>query len=451
MKKFPLIYLNFFSILFIALNLISGEITDNSFSSMQNIDNVEYNGSVVQLILSGAKPIAGNETKGAVLDKGYPSFALSHTGSPTIIKDNGIYKMWFAGYDGVVSRIGYAISSDGINWAVYSNTGGGMKGAVIGPENTPSFASSHASEPTVIKDNGIYKMWFAGNDGSGYRIGYAVSSDGINWTVYSNSSGGMKGAVIGPENSPSFASGASGSSPTVIEDNGVYKMWFQGYDGSVYRIGYATAVHPGSGTFVSRVLDAGYKVNLQKLYFYADIYDSTSIKFQIRGANSLSELESSAFTGPDNTSDTYFTVSGESISGITNVRYIQYKAYFNTLNEEYSPKLIKVNIAYSSLYEQSGEENNVYLYPIPYKPETGDMSIRFSLEESSKTEISIYTVDGEKIWSKDVTGSTGWNIVQWNGCDSAGRNMRSGTYICVIKKRYSSGDKYIRKHIFLVR
>lgn len=39
---------------------------------------------------------------------------------------------------------------------------------------------------TVLLDNGVYKMWYAGNDGTNSRIGYATSSDGINWTKYAS-------------------------------------------------------------------------------------------------------------------------------------------------------------------------------------------------------------------------------------------------------------------------
>ncbi|MBC8232067.1 hypothetical protein H8E77_21175 [bacterium] len=38
--------------------------------------------------------------------------------------------------------------------------------------------------PNVIFNNGVYQMWYAGHDGTNWRIGYATSDDGITWTKH---------------------------------------------------------------------------------------------------------------------------------------------------------------------------------------------------------------------------------------------------------------------------
>ncbi len=38
--------------------------------------------------------------------------------------------------------------------------------------------------PIVIHDGGLYKMWYAGLDGTHWNIGYATSANGIDWTRY---------------------------------------------------------------------------------------------------------------------------------------------------------------------------------------------------------------------------------------------------------------------------
>ncbi len=55
---------------------------------------------------------------------------------------------------------------------------------------------------TVLYEGGEYKMWYSGFDGvQGLRIGYATSSDGVNWTKYAgnpvitNGSSGVWDAV----------------------------------------------------------------------------------------------------------------------------------------------------------------------------------------------------------------------------------------------------------------
>ena len=87
-------------------------------------------------------------------------------------------------------------------------------------------------------------MWYSGHDGSHIRIGYATSSDGINWTKH--------GIVLDL--------GASGewddyyvSCPCVIkDDDGTYKMWYSGHDGSHIRIGYAIILLPKANILANK-------------------------------------------------------------------------------------------------------------------------------------------------------------------------------------------------------
>ncbi|MDY6789284.1 MAG: beta-xylosidase, partial [Candidatus Nanohaloarchaea archaeon] len=45
---------------------------------------------------------------------------------------------------------------------------------------------NYAQVPTVIKDNGTYKMWYTGKDGSNNRIYMATSPNGTFWTKVNN-------------------------------------------------------------------------------------------------------------------------------------------------------------------------------------------------------------------------------------------------------------------------
>ena len=88
--------------------------------------------------------------------------------------------------------------------------------------------------PAVIIESETFKMWYHGDDGSATRIGYATSEDGVMWTR--------------SESNPVLVLGSSGSwdgvsilDPTVLFDGSNYHMWYQGYNGSSRRIGYATS------------------------------------------------------------------------------------------------------------------------------------------------------------------------------------------------------------------
>lgn len=108
-------------------------------------------------------------------------------GGPIVIKENGIFKTWYVSglrWETITSSlytnkqmpvhvIRYGESKDGINW-------------VTRPEICIDFASKEEfgfGRPWVIKDEGIYKMWYSIRSRNlPYRLGYAESADGLYWT-----------------------------------------------------------------------------------------------------------------------------------------------------------------------------------------------------------------------------------------------------------------------------
>lgn len=185
---------------------------------------------------------------GPVLQVG--SFAQWDNGfleGPSVIKDGNTYKMWYCGYDASVNgnttdghaNIGYATSSDGINWIKHPSN-------PILITGINSWDSIYVQDPHVIKQGSIYHMWFGGGSNASLydqQVGYASSADGINW-------------IKSPLN-PVLERGNAGewdatvaSFPSVIDDTGQYKMWYTGKDVDplppnsldyYWEIGYATA------------------------------------------------------------------------------------------------------------------------------------------------------------------------------------------------------------------
>ena len=111
----------------------------------------------------------------------YDNMAIAQ---PVVLFDGGIYKMWYHG----LGRIGndpwkvhvlYCESIDGINWTKYPNP-------VIYPGGYNSWDSKAVSPGAVIKENGIYKMYYCGysDEYDNWHVGYATSVDGINWEKY---------------------------------------------------------------------------------------------------------------------------------------------------------------------------------------------------------------------------------------------------------------------------
>lgn len=95
----------------------------------------------------------------------------------SVIRQDTIYKMWYTGYDGANMRIGYAYSSDGINWTKRS-------GPVLDLGAPGTWDDNWVAAPYVLFDGTSYRMWYVGDDGTSEYVGYATSPDGIAWTKY---------------------------------------------------------------------------------------------------------------------------------------------------------------------------------------------------------------------------------------------------------------------------
>ncbi|UCG69444.1 MAG: PKD domain-containing protein [Thermoplasmata archaeon] len=165
--------------------------------------------------------------QGVVMDEGSPGEPdYDRIMSSIVIKDSGgNYKMWYNGYDGSIWRICYASSSDGLAWS--------KQGMVLDIGSSGTLDDRHVHNPSIIMDeNNDYHMWYSGYDGSRYRTLYAASSDGINWFKH----GLAVDLGISGTYDDYYVYG-----PCVIKDNdGYYKMWYSGDDGSNMRLMYAT-------------------------------------------------------------------------------------------------------------------------------------------------------------------------------------------------------------------
>lgn len=199
----------------------------------------------------------------------------------SILKDGATYKMWYSGSDGGPTQTGYATSADGAAWTIFA----GNPVLTVGP--TGSWDEFEADAPSVIKDGGVYRMWYHGCDEAytACSIGRATSANGTTWTkhpgnpVLTGTPGGFDegfvtwpivlkngslyemwytsfGSGIGRATSPDgivwtkdpsnpvLPEGPGGTQvvqPTVMLEGGTYRMWFRYGAGGEVAIGYATS------------------------------------------------------------------------------------------------------------------------------------------------------------------------------------------------------------------
>ncbi|MDC3260122.1 hypothetical protein OAU66_01035 [bacterium] len=98
----------------------------------------------------------------------------------TVLKEGDLWRMWYISgisfefKNGTAESkydIKYATSKDGIHWD--------RDGTICLPLQQ---GETNISRMSIIKEDGFYHTWFpVKSDGLGYRIGFAVSKDGIDW------------------------------------------------------------------------------------------------------------------------------------------------------------------------------------------------------------------------------------------------------------------------------
>ena len=196
-----------------------------------------------------------------------------------VIKENGVFKMWFgggvgtAGYPSQASQwnTGYATSSDGINWTLLNDP-------VISHGTSEDFDANEALGACVVRSDSGYDMWYLGHNSANLKaaIGYASSSDGINWTKYYNN-------PVLSSSSLQFPWAGNYYDPGVYFDGEIFHMWFTGWDHDtqLIAIGYAIS-DTGQYTGTENDLLTGVLKEYKLFQNYPNPFNpSTTIKYKL--------------------------------------------------------------------------------------------------------------------------------------------------------------------------
>ena len=210
--------------------------------------------------------------------------------SPSAIYENGIYKMWWCGgsIEGGVEgdHILYAESSDldgpwharslsslpNSYQVVFSPTG--QTSPTTNYPNGWGFDSGATCDPSVVKVNGVYYMYYTGgmhldapNDipfGGGH-IGVAQSTDGLTWTRLNNGN-----PIIYPaySNGPITTSSPKGykygtGQPSVVYVDGYFYLQYTDTTGIVSK--NATGDYSGGGVYALRSRDPLFQSGVEEL------------------------------------------------------------------------------------------------------------------------------------------------------------------------------------------
>jgi predicted GH43/DUF377 family glycosyl hydrolase len=97
---------------------------------------------------------------------------------PCVLKYDSLYHMWYTGFLNNTTRIFYAISDDGLSWTRYAGN------PVLDIGEPDEFDADDCANARVRLIGDTFHMWYSGYDGSVQTIGYATSSDGLNWSKW---------------------------------------------------------------------------------------------------------------------------------------------------------------------------------------------------------------------------------------------------------------------------
>jgi predicted GH43/DUF377 family glycosyl hydrolase len=151
--------------------------------------------------------------------------------APCVIREGELFRVWYVSALGWIDVRGvsyptyvirFADSTDGVEWR-------GNDHICINFENLDEFGFGR---PWVIKDADRYRMWYSIRSRSApYRMGYAESPDGINWT--------RRDELIGIERSESGWDSEMVCYPCVVDAKGRRYMFYNGNRHGSSGFGYA--------------------------------------------------------------------------------------------------------------------------------------------------------------------------------------------------------------------
>lgn len=143
-----------------------------------------------------------------------PAWDDTHIFAPCVARENGTYSMWYCGSSGAVServfRLGLATSADGVHFERHPSSpvfefGDGLRSVL-----TPTLLRN--PDGSVCREDGALRMWFSSTDFSDpdalHTLHETRSRDSVHWAV------------------PSPTQLEHAYAPTVVKENGVYRMWY---------------------------------------------------------------------------------------------------------------------------------------------------------------------------------------------------------------------------------
>jgi len=340
--------------------------------------------------------------------------------------DTGGYVMWYQGWDtGVANdQIGIATSPDGINWQRDT-----IHNPVLKQGVSPEWDRAGVVWPTVVKTNDVYYMYYSGYftpGGNDTKFGLATSTDeGVTWTKYSGN------PLLLPGSSGTWESSMICNGGALLVGDSLFYLWYSGYNGSLWKIGLATSpfipipVELSSFTATSN--------GKEVLLSWSTATELNNLGFEVQRSVDQEEFFTVGFVnGHGTTTEKHnYTFTDRSLNNGKN--YYRLKQVDYDGRYEYSA-VIEVEV--SAPLEFWLEQN----YPNPFNPTT---TIGYGIKGKNNVKITILNAIGEEVAViLNEVKEPGFHQVEFNAA-----SLPSGVYLY----RLNAGSFVETKKMILLR
>lgn len=372
---------------------------------------------------------------------------------PTVIKDNGLYRMVVSGNGGNNidgNSLIMATSLDGTTWSTLAN---GNDGIVV-PSELAVWDES-LEMPELVKRESEYLLFYTGydpdvRDASGGLVwgdlGLATSSDGVTYT--------RTGSPV-LLRTPNSHDQDGITDPAIVDVNGTLHMIYVGWctqscaaNGGVPAFYALKAVSSDGGrtwTKQGRLDPTSFTIGLQHPdlilgpdgnYWLFTNEDDACSSGRVGINQAKGPTPFGPFTlGPENpilcmgtqTFETTGTDGG--FPSVLNDNGIG-RMYYTGVHEAVFG--YKIGLAETPMppTPPTPQEEPPKGYPNPFKPAKGGLFTLSGLSPGETTKI--YTIAGSRVVT--LTGANSSGMVQWDGKNDEGKPAASGVYIAVFKK-----------------
>ncbi|MDD5487006.1 MAG: glycosyl hydrolase family 28-related protein, partial [Dehalococcoidales bacterium] len=162
------------------------------------------------------------------------TYRLYFQGAKTGTSDNYHYDIFMAeATDTSLSEI-----ADSVNFTL-----GNLEDPVLLSGSDEEWDSSDVMHPMVVKDSGMYYMWYSAHEGTNQQIGFASSDNGIVWVK-------SRGNPILPRNDTYYGF----AEPSVIKDGNTWRIWYTSRDASL-SVKYIKSTGPFEFSSIQAAID----------------------------------------------------------------------------------------------------------------------------------------------------------------------------------------------------